>query len=115
VGRGDDAYEWLSIERTDLHASTLTLIQTFSGTSSFAAICAIQDLMDWTDGRALVGTGTAFAPVNVGGKQVPIAQTNNSYIFPGLALGIIASRARRVTDGSARGADRREACFRRVF
>jgi malate dehydrogenase (oxaloacetate-decarboxylating) len=60
---------------------------------------APQDLMDWTEGRALIGTGTAFAPVNVGGKQVPIAQTNNSYIFPGLALGIVASRARRVTDG----------------
>jgi malate dehydrogenase (oxaloacetate-decarboxylating) len=65
---------------------------------------APQDLMDWTDGRALVGTGTAFAPVSVGGKQVPIAQTNNSYIFPGLALGIIASRARRVTDGMVKAA-----------
>jgi malate dehydrogenase (oxaloacetate-decarboxylating) len=63
-----------------------------------------QDLMDWTDGRALVGTGTAFAPVRVGGKQVAIAQTNNSYIFPGLALGIIASRARRVTDGMVKAA-----------
>jgi malate dehydrogenase (oxaloacetate-decarboxylating) len=63
-----------------------------------------QDLMDWTDGRALVGTGTAFAPVNVGGRQVAIAQTNNSYIFPGLALGIIAARARRVTDGMVKAA-----------
>ena len=59
---------------------------------------APQDLMDWTEGRALIGTGTAFEPVNVGGKKVHIAQTNNSYIFPGLALGIIASKARRVTD-----------------
>jgi malate dehydrogenase (oxaloacetate-decarboxylating) len=57
-----------------------------------------QDLMTWTDGRALIGTGTAFPPVDVGGRQVPIAQTNNSYIFPGLALGIIATRARRVSD-----------------
>jgi len=57
-----------------------------------------QELMDWTEGRALVGTGTAFAPVDVGGKKVPIAQTNNSYIFPGLALGIVAAKARRVTD-----------------
>jgi malate dehydrogenase (oxaloacetate-decarboxylating) len=59
---------------------------------------APQDLMDWTEGRALIGTGTAFAPVNVGGKKVNVAQTNNSYVFPGLALGIVASRARRVTD-----------------
>ncbi len=57
-----------------------------------------QDLMNWTEGRALIGTGTAFPPVNVGGKTVPIAQTNNSYIFPGLALGILASKARHVTD-----------------
>lgn len=57
-----------------------------------------QDLMDWTEGRALIGTGSPFEPVNVGGKAVHIAQTNNSYIFPGLAFGIIASKARRVTD-----------------
>jgi malate dehydrogenase (oxaloacetate-decarboxylating) len=57
------------------------------------------DLLRWTEGRALVGTGSPFAPVQVGGKLVPIAQTNNSYIFPGLALGILVSRARRVTDG----------------
>ena len=63
-----------------------------------------QDLMDWTEGRALIGTGTAFAPVNVGGKRVAIAQTNNSYVFPGLALGIIASRARRVTDSMVKAA-----------
>jgi malate dehydrogenase (oxaloacetate-decarboxylating) len=63
-----------------------------------------QDLMDWTDGRALISTGTPFAPVNVAGRYVPIAQTNNSYIFPGLALGIVASRARRVTDGMVKAA-----------
>jgi len=63
-----------------------------------------QDLMDWTDGRALIGTGTAFPPPNVSGKKVPIAQTNNSYIFPGLALGILASKARRVTDTMVKAA-----------
>jgi malate dehydrogenase (oxaloacetate-decarboxylating) len=57
-----------------------------------------QDLMDWTEGRALIGTGSPFEPVNVGGKKITVAQTNNSYIFPGLALGILASKARRVTD-----------------
>ena len=56
------------------------------------------DLLKWTDGRALVGTGSPFAPVEVNGKIVRIAQVNNSYIFPGLALGILVSRARRVTD-----------------
>ncbi len=57
------------------------------------------DLLRWSDGRALVGTGSPFAPVGVNGKLVPIAQINNSYIFPGLALGTLVSRARRVTDG----------------
>ena len=56
------------------------------------------DLLKWTGGRALVGTGSPFAPVEVNGKMVRIAQVNNSYIFPGLALGILVSRARRVTD-----------------
>ena len=57
-----------------------------------------QDLLDWTEGRALIGTGSPFEPVTIWGKKVRIDQTNNSYIFPGLALGIIASRAKRVTD-----------------
>ena len=56
------------------------------------------DLMRWTDGRALIGTGSPFAPVSWGGRQVAIAQTNNSYVFPGVGLGILASGARRVTD-----------------
>ncbi len=63
-----------------------------------------QDLMDWTQGRALIGTGSPFEPVSVGGKKVHIAQTNNSYIFPGLALGIVASKAKRVTDTMVKAA-----------
>jgi malate dehydrogenase (oxaloacetate-decarboxylating) len=57
-----------------------------------------QDLLDWTEGRALIGTGSPFGPVNLGGKKVHIDQPNNSYIFPGLALGIVACKAKRVTD-----------------
>lgn len=57
-----------------------------------------QDLVDWTEGRALIGTGSPFEPVRIWGKKIRIDQTNNSYIFPGLALGIIASKAKRVTD-----------------
>ena len=56
------------------------------------------DLMRWTDGRALVGTGSPFPPVEIEGKPVRISQVNNSFIFPGLALGILVSQARRVTD-----------------
>jgi malate dehydrogenase (oxaloacetate-decarboxylating) len=57
-----------------------------------------QDLLDWSKGTALVGTGSPFPPVSVNGQAIPIDQTNNSYVFPGVALGIISSRARRVTD-----------------
>jgi malate dehydrogenase (oxaloacetate-decarboxylating) len=56
------------------------------------------DLLKWTDGRALIGTGSPFAPVNWNGREVPIDQTNNSYIFPGLGLGILSVNAQRVTD-----------------
>ena len=57
------------------------------------------DLLRWTEGRALVGTGSPFAAVEVDGRPVRISQVNNSFIFPGLALGILVSRARRVSDG----------------
>src|SRR3989475_5993108 len=57
-----------------------------------------EDLIRWTDGRALVATGSPFAPVPYGGRQIPIAQCNNIYIFPAMGLGVVASRARRVTD-----------------
>jgi malate dehydrogenase (oxaloacetate-decarboxylating) len=63
-----------------------------------------QDLMNWTEGRALIGTGSPFEPVTVDGKKISISQTNNSYIFPGLALGIVASKARRVTDSMIKAA-----------
>jgi malate dehydrogenase (oxaloacetate-decarboxylating) len=57
-----------------------------------------EDLFEWTGGRALIGTGSPFPPVQIDGKPIHFAQTNNSYIFPGLALGILASKAKRVTD-----------------
>ena len=58
-----------------------------------------ENLLRWTEGRALIGTGSPFAPVQMDGRAVSIPQTNNSYIFPGLALGILVSKARRVSDG----------------
>ena len=63
-------------------------------------------LLKWTEGRALVGTGSPFAPVEVNGRTVRISQINNSYIFPGLALGILVSKATRVTDGMVMAAAR---------
>jgi malate dehydrogenase (oxaloacetate-decarboxylating) len=56
------------------------------------------DLLAWTDGRAIIGTGSPFAPVVRDGKSIKIDQTNNAYIFPGVGLGVIAAKARRVSD-----------------
>jgi malate dehydrogenase (oxaloacetate-decarboxylating) len=57
-----------------------------------------ENLIRWTQGRALVASGSPFAPVNYDGRTIPIAQCNNVYIFPAIGLGVVASRARRVTD-----------------
>jgi malate dehydrogenase (oxaloacetate-decarboxylating) len=57
-----------------------------------------EDLIGWTDGRALVASGSPFAPVSYKGRKIPIAQCNNVYIFPAMGLGVVASGARRVTE-----------------
>src|SRR5581483_5629766 len=58
-----------------------------------------QDLTDWTDGRALIATGSPYPPVTHRGRQRRVAQCNNVYVFPAMGLGVVASGARRVTDG----------------
>ncbi|KTD23235.1 NAD-dependent malic enzyme [Legionella londiniensis] len=57
------------------------------------------DLLNWTKGKALIATGSPFEAVNYNGHLIPVAQCNNSYIFPGVGLGVVAAHARRVTDG----------------
>lgn len=57
------------------------------------------DLLAWTGGRALVATGSPFPPAIVAGTTFDIAQVNNALVFPGLGLGVIVSRAGRLTDG----------------
>jgi len=57
-----------------------------------------EDLIRWTDARALIATGSPFEPVSYNGRRIPIAQCNNIYIFPAIGLGVVASGARRVTD-----------------
>lgn len=56
-----------------------------------------ENLLKWTDGRAIISTGTPFADVMQNGILKRVDQTNNCYIFPGLGLGVIAVKAERVT------------------
>ncbi len=56
------------------------------------------DLLQWTEGRAIVATGSPFVPVYYEGTTYYIGQCNNSFIFPGVGLGVVASGARRVTE-----------------
>ena len=65
-----------------------------------------EDLISWTEGRALVASGSPFAPVKFGDRTIPISQCNNVYIFPAVGLGVVASQARRVTDGMMQAAAR---------
>ena len=57
-----------------------------------------QQIIEWTDGQAVIATGSPFQPVEYKGKTYITPRCNNSYIFPGLGLGIIACGAKRVTD-----------------
>jgi len=56
------------------------------------------DVIQWTEGRALVGTGSPFEPVDFGATTYPITQVNNVYIFPGIGLGVTVTKARAVSD-----------------
>lgn len=57
-----------------------------------------EDIIRWTEGNAIVATGSPFEPVEYAGKTHLVAQCNNSYIFPGVGLGVIASASKRVTE-----------------
>lgn len=58
-----------------------------------------KDLIEWTEGKALIAAGSPFDPVKYNGKTYRISQGNNAFIFPGLGLGVIASKAKRITNG----------------
>ncbi|KAI8391308.1 uncharacterized protein BYT42DRAFT_490613 [Radiomyces spectabilis] len=57
-----------------------------------------KDLFQWTDGNVLVATGSPFDPVHYGDKEYQIAECNNSFVYPGIGLGCIVSRAKHCTD-----------------
>lgn len=79
------------------HAERPVIMPLSNPTSHSEAQAA--DLISWTDGRALIATGSPFPPVTYRGVQYRVAQANNALIFPGLGLGVTVSRARRVSDG----------------
>lgn len=56
------------------------------------------DLARWTDGRALIAAGSPFPPLRLDGREVPVAQADNVYVYPAVGLAVTACRASRVTD-----------------
>lgn len=61
-----------------------------------------EKILEWTDGKVIIATGSPFKPIEYKGKIYPIAQCNNSYIFPGIGLGVLAAKARRISDDMLR-------------
>ncbi len=92
------------------HAFTEAVVREMAGHTARPIIFALSnptslsealpsDVIDWSDGRALIATGSPFPPVVHDGTTYVIGQANNAFVFPGLGLGTIVARARTVSDG----------------
>ncbi len=57
-----------------------------------------EQVIEWTKGKVVIASGSPFKPVEYEGKTYPIAQCNNAYIFPGIGLGVVAAKAKRISD-----------------
>lgn len=85
------------VEAMQAHCEQPIILPLSNPTSQVEALPA--DILRWTSGKAIVATGSPFAPVDIGNRKYEIAQCNNSYIFPGVGLGVLAAKATRITDG----------------
>jgi malate dehydrogenase (oxaloacetate-decarboxylating) len=57
-----------------------------------------EQVINWTEGEVIIATGSPFEPVEYKGQIFPIAQCNNSYVFPGIGLGVVSAKINRITD-----------------
>ncbi len=84
------------IEATQVHCERPVVLPLSNPTSQVEAQPV--DILRWTSGKAIVATGSPFKPVDIAGQRHEIAQCNNSYIFPGVGLGVVAAKTSRITD-----------------